>query len=214
MAMTPPMACTLSIVKECRLYYPTAICMICSSVIMSWYIFLEGTLKENMRYIPRSLDFVQDKIRNIGSALFYSEHDSVLKFPTAIINALKVDSAGQIWFYLNKPAQFIDQLDSQFPARLDFFRKDRDYFLSVRGKAFIVTDSEEINLLLSLDTDLDRQGMEKMILVKLKIHGVGYFERSKKRNESKGWWEALVEGIHDLIMPGAPRIHQQYFSLK
>ena len=128
--------------------------------------------------------------------------------------ALKVDEVGQIWFYLNKPAQFVHQFDAQFPARLDFFRKDRDYFLSVRGKAFIITDPDEISLLPSLDIEMDRQTMEKMILVKLKIQGVEYFERSKKGNERRSWWEALVEGIHHLVLPRIPRLHQHYFSLK
>src|SRR5262245_22734223 len=85
--------------------------------------FFYKLLKKNMHTHFTSLNFVRDKIRNIGSALFYSDQDSVLKFPTSIITALKVDEVGQVWFYMNRPSQYIHQFDTQFPARLDFFRK-------------------------------------------------------------------------------------------
>src|SRR5215831_15953448 len=160
-----------------------------------------------------SLNFVRDKIRNIGSALFYSDQDAVLKFPTSIITALKVDDVGQVWFYMNRPSQYIHQFDTQFPAKLDFFRKGRNYFLSIMGKAFIVTDPEEISLLLSLDTELDRKAMDKMILLKLKIQRVGYFERWKETRVSEHWWNTFLDSIYNFLFARGPKHQQQFFTL-
>jgi hypothetical protein len=167
-----------------------------------------------MRTHLTSLTFVREKIRNIGSALFYSDQDSVLKFPTSIITALKVDEVGQVWFYLNRPSQFIHQFDTQFPARLDFFRKGKNYFLSILGKAFIVTDPEEISLLLSLDTEMDKMAMEKMILLKLKIQRIGYFERWKEANSAPHWWNGIVNAIYHFLFPHGTRQQQRYFQLQ
>ena len=166
-----------------------------------------------MRTNATSLNFVRDKIRNIGSALFYSDQDSVLKFPTSIITALKVDDVGHVWFCMNRPSQYLHQFDAQFPARLDFFRKGRNYFLSIMGKAFIVTDPEEISLLLSLDTELDRMAMDKMILLKLKIQRVGYFERWKEPRRKQNGWNTFLNTIHDFIFSRGPKHQQQFLTL-
>jgi hypothetical protein len=74
------------------------------------------------------INFIQDKIRNIGSALFHSEQSSVLKYPTTIITARKVDEFGQIWFYMDKPTQNFTQFDDQFLPDLIFSGKGKTIF--------------------------------------------------------------------------------------
>ena len=140
-----------------------------------------------MNYRNTSFDFIQEKIKNIGSALFYSEQSSVLKYPTTIITARKVDEIGQIWFYMNKPAQNYQQFDDQFPARLDFFRKGKDYFLQILGRARVVTDPEELAVLPELDAQKDQEAMGKMLLVKLRIQTFGYYDRPSHDDSSRKW---------------------------
>ena len=37
----------------------------------------------------QQLTFLQDKIQQIGSAIFFNQSDSVLKLPTSLVNTIK-----------------------------------------------------------------------------------------------------------------------------
>src|SRR5687767_5834589 len=95
----------------------------------------------------QQLSFLQERIKEIGSAIFFNLSDSVLKLPTSIVNTLKVDEYGFVWFYIQKPKQDLREFDKEFPVRMDFFRKGANFFLQVVGKAWIVSDPEEMNIL-------------------------------------------------------------------
>lgn len=124
--------------------------------------------------------FLEEKISDLKTALFISQHNSVLKFPTSIVNALKVDEAGQVWFLMTRPAQYLQEFDKEFPVKLDFFRKGKDHFLKIAGKAFIVNDPEEINSLVSISDDVKRDAMRDYVLVKVRIMKAEYFETSRQ----------------------------------
>ena len=100
----------------------------------------------------QQLCFLKEKIQEIGSAIFFNLSQSVLKFPTSIVETLKVDDFGFVWFSIQKPKQDLREFDNEFPVRLDFFKKGKNYFLQVEGKAWIVNDPEEMNFLSALDT--------------------------------------------------------------
>jgi general stress protein 26 len=160
-----------------------------------------------------SIRFIQDKVNNIGSALFYSRQDSVLKFPTTIINVLTVDELGQIWFHLTRPTQYLHAFDSQFNAELDFYRKGKGYYLKIYGKAFVVNDPEEISGLIQWSDKINRAAMEKMILLKLKIQRVDYFAGVESDNKKSLWWNAARNWFINLLLPGAHRPSPQYILL-
>lgn len=124
----------------------------------------------------KHLHFLQDKIQDLRSALFFSMNNSVLKFPTSVVSALKVDEVGQVWFFIRKPSQHISEFDKQFPARLEFYKKGKQYFLKILGKACIVNDPEEMNGLVDLPDEVKQEGMDHLILVKVKIEKGDYFE--------------------------------------
>ena len=67
----------------------------------------------------QQLTFLQEKIREIGSAIFFNLSDSVLKLPTSIVNTLKVDEYGFVWFYIQKPKQDLREFDKEFPVLTD-----------------------------------------------------------------------------------------------
>ncbi len=118
------------------------------------------------------LDFLKEKIQDLGSAIFFNLSDSVLKFPTSLVNSMQVDDYGYVWFWVQKPRQSIREFENGFPVRLDFYRKGKHYFLQVTGKAWVVTDPEEM-FTLSADTDTTvvPKGSD-MVLVKVKIKQV------------------------------------------
>ncbi len=132
--------------------------------------------------IPNNLGFLQEKIQELRSALFYNTSNAVLKLPTCIIQALKVDDAGQVWFFVNRPEQYLHEFDREFPARLNFFRKGKWFYLQMTGKAFIVTDPEELNEVVNVADDVRKKAMSHLVLIKFKIIHAEFYDRSVQTN--------------------------------
>ena len=105
----------------------------------------------------QQLCFLKEKIQEIRSALFFNLSEAVLKLPTSIVETLKVDDFGFVWFYIQKPKQDLREFDKEFPVRMDYFRKGKNCFLQVEGKAWMVSDPEEINSL-----DVSEEEKKKM----------------------------------------------------
>lgn len=124
------------------------------------------------------LPFLQEKISDLRSALFFSLSNAVLKMPTTIVTALKVDEIGQVWFFVNRPMQNIQEFDREFPARLEFFKKGKPFYLKIMGKACIVNDPEEVNGLVNLSDDVKSKAMNQLVLVKVKIQSAEYMENT------------------------------------
>src|SRR5579872_4542548 len=120
------------------------------------------------------LQFLREKIQDLRSALFFSQNTSLLRMATTIVTILKVDDLGQMWFFVAKPRQVLQEFDREFPVKLEFFRKGKRFFLHVSGKAFIVADPEEINSLVY--EDIREQAAGHMVLIKVKMIAAEYFE--------------------------------------
>jgi general stress protein 26 len=147
----------------------------------------------------QQLCFLKEKIQEIGSAIFFNLSQSVLKFPTSIVETLKVDDFGFVWFSIQKPKQDLREFDNEFPVRLDFFKKGKNYFLQVEGKAWIVNDPEEMNFLSALDTLPADEGkkLNDMVLVKVKMIKAEYHETGGiERPANNTWWQNAVSNIY------------------
>lgn len=135
------------------------------------------------------LPFLQEKISDLRSALFFSLTNAVLKMPTTIVTALKVDEVGQVWFFVNRPLQNIQEFDREFPAQLDFFRKGKSFYLKIKGRACIVNDPEEVNGLVNISEDIKAKAMNQLVLVKVKIQSAEYVDNQPA--ETIGWLHFL-----------------------
>jgi general stress protein 26 len=140
-------------------------------------------------YSQTFLPFLQEKISDLRSALLFSLSDSVLKMSTTIVTALKVDDVGQIWFFVHRPVQNIQEFDKEFPARLEFFKKGKNFYLRILGKACIVNDPEEVNGLVSVSEEVKSKAMNHLVLVKVKIQSAEYMENTPA--ETMGWLHAI-----------------------
>jgi hypothetical protein len=141
----------------------------------------------------QQLNFLQERIREIGSAIFFNLSDSILKFPTSIVSTLQVDDYGFVWFFLQKPKQNISQFEMEFPVRLDFFRKGTSCYLQVQGKGWIVHDPEEMNQLENMPDEVKKLAMSDMVLVKVKIQKADYYETRSVGKQS--WWQQAVNTV-------------------
>src|SRR6185437_7380352 len=136
-------------------------------------IDFEKVMLKALLMLPQTdLRFLQEKIQDLKNALFFSLNSSVLRIPTTIVSVIKVDEVGQVWFFVPRPRQAIHEFDREFPVRMEFFRKGRGYFLHVSGKAFIVTDPEEINGL--VHDDIREQTGEHVMLIRVKMLKADY----------------------------------------
>jgi hypothetical protein len=160
------------------------------------------------------LNFLQEKIDSLQTALFFSLTDSVLKIPTAVINVITVDEAGQIWFCMPAPSQSIKEFDDEFYSRLQFFRKGNNFYLMIQGKAFIVNDPEEVNNIFFVDDEIKRDvNFGRIILIKVKIQCADYFER--KPDALKSEVKNIPAQLYNLFFKPHEEAHkpQRIFNL-
>ena len=113
--------------------------------------------------------------------MFFTESSSLVKLPTHVVSDIEIDAEGQIWFVIPKPMQAIEAFDKEMAAKLDFFKKGKDFFVKVRGTATIVTDNAEIvnNPDLS-DSMKERMTDRKMIAVRVAVQDTDLIDNSPK----------------------------------
>ena len=135
-------------------------------------------------YLP--LTFIEEKVMDLENALFFSLSDAVLKIPSCVIKVLQADELGQLWFVIPKPSQLIHAFDKTFPVKLDFFRKGRDYYLKIFGKAFLVNDPEEINHAECLHENIKQQArFDETVLIKVQMSHAEYIDTAPVRTSTK-----------------------------
>ena len=135
--------------------------------------------------------FMRDRIIEIGSALFANTGNATFKLPTSIISVLRVDEAGNIWFFLHNPDLYMEDGDKEFPARLDFYRKGKSFFLQISGKALVITDPREIR---KLAGDVPAASFARLMLVKVQVEHASYYEqRERTVNLLQTWWHAICK---------------------
>ena len=144
---------------------------------------------------------LRQKIQELKNALFFSENNAVLRMPTTIISVVKVDELGQLWFFVPRPTQALQEFDREFPVRLEFFRKGKGFFLHIKGKAYIVDDPEEVNSLLF--EELKEQLSSNMVLIKVKMGKADYFESAIGAHHS-GWWHELRTQLRSFLFNTRP----------
>lgn len=150
---------------------------------------------------PTDLNFLRRKIQELRSALFFSQNSSLLRIATTITSILKVDELGQIWFFVPRPSQALHEFDREFPVKLEFFRKGKKFFLHITGKAFIVTDPEDINCLVY--DEIRERVADHMVLIKVKMTKADYFETYTPADHV-GWWRDLWKQVHAWLFNTRP----------
>ncbi len=146
-------------------------------------------------YLP--ISFIEEKVRDLENALFFSMSDAVLKIPTCVIKVLGTDELGQLWFIVPRPSQLIQAFDKVFPVKLDFFRKGRDYYLKILGKAFLVNDPEEINTIECLNESTKEQARQnESILIRVQMSHIDYVEKTPAKANSKNLFRQVKSKIY------------------
>jgi hypothetical protein len=135
------------------------------------------------------MEMLKNKMQELQSALFFTESSSIVKLPTHVITDIELDNEGQIWFVIPKPAMHIEAYDKEIPAKLDFFKKGMDFFVKVRGVAFLQTDHAEINNNAAISAEMrEKVKSEEVIAVKVKIQDSEIVDNTPK--PAQNWLKA------------------------
>ncbi|HXB93601.1 MAG TPA: hypothetical protein VNU70_00540 [Puia sp.] len=128
---------------------------------------------------------LKSRIMELQSALFFTESKSIVKLPTHVISDVELDNEGQVWFVIPKPSMHIEAYDSEIPAKLDFFKKGKDFFVKIRGVAYLQADAGEANANSSLSAELRQRMMdEAVIAVKVKIEDADLVDNCPKPSQN------------------------------
>lgn len=144
--------------------------------------------------------FIAEKIEEINVAIFYCHSNSPLKINNTIIRTYKVDDCGNITFFINRPQQLISQFDREFPVELNYFKKGKDYFMNIFGKARIVHDPEELAYQIDLSAEEINNALTTQVLIKVQILKVDFYDNNfeKKNLVVKKVW-SLFSSLFDSV---------------
>lgn len=126
-----------------------------------------------IKYNEESLRFLKEKITSIRYAIFRADINSALQLPNNIIQALRVEDDGSVWFFTSCTGQHAATIDRTFYAHLDFYKKGTDCHIKISGTAQVIEDDEE--RLIEESVYSKRLG-NRIVLVKMKIANAEYFE--------------------------------------
>ena len=143
-----------------------------------------------------NLRLIRDRIYEMHSAIMYNLSDEVLRLPNNIVNVVKVDDEGQLWFVCDKPAYQPRQYSELFPVRLQFYRKGKLFHLEVSGPAAFANIFRYENEVLA-----DR------VLIKMKMKNITYTETPQKTTTDAWHWIHKFTGFlsSHLAIPRHPK---------
>jgi len=150
----------------------------------------------------RNLDFLKEKIKEIKIALFKTELNPELQLPNNIIQTLKVEDDGTIWFFTSSNGNHVQQIDKSFYAYLSYQKKGSNCHLQLSGKATLVKHDDEG--LFSI-CNYSKGTYGRLVLVKMKIMQAEFFEN--KFSEDVSWTGKLKHTFSHLFMPPAQRTY-------
>lgn len=133
----------------------------------------------------QEMDVLRSKITELQSALFYTESASPIKLPTHVISGVEVDSEGRIWFAVPRPTMHIDAYEKEVAAKLDFFKKGKDFFVKIKGVATLMTDAATINGYETLSAEMkEKMTDEKSIGIMVSIEDKEFVDNTPKPSQN------------------------------
>jgi hypothetical protein len=159
-------------------------------------------MQYDYQYQDENLSFIKEKISDIKIALFKSELNPDLQLPNNIIQTLKVEDDGTIWFFTSCNGNMVKSINDSFYAYLNYQKKGTGCRLQVSGKATIV-QSDDRGLFSMCNYSKGTYG--RLVLVKMKIMQAEFFENKATKNIS--WTEKIRNSFAHLFMAPAHRIY-------
>ena len=120
--------------------------------------------------------FLNQRIYEIGSALFYCMNATAARIPATIINVLKIDESGHLYTMIQRPEFTLTEDEMQFPALLKFYKKGKPFFMEIQGCATLLNDNGLLGDLMHWQESGDDRKKDNIIIVKFKMENIVYYE--------------------------------------
>jgi len=127
-----------------------------------------------------SIAFLSQKIKELENALFMSESNALVSLPTHIVNVSEVDEEGNVWFIIPKPTQVVESFSKEMPAKLDFFKKGKDFFLKISGVASIAWSAADLKCPKLAGQFSGSFEKDNVVAVKVTVQSTEYVEKAPK----------------------------------
>lgn len=150
----------------------------------------------------KNFDFLKEKIEDFKTALFKTELNPALQMPANIIQTLKVEEDGTVWFFTSCNVTDINNIGKPFYAYLSYQKKGSGCYLKLSGKAMIVKN-DDAGLFSICNYAKGNYG--KLVLVSMKIMQAEFFENKIPQNNS--WTEKLKYTFSHLFLQPAHRTY-------
>ncbi|HTR28697.1 MAG TPA: hypothetical protein VMH27_05475 [Puia sp.] len=135
------------------------------------------------------MEVLKSKITELQTALFYTESVSPIKLPTHVITDVEVDMEGNIWFAIPRPTMHIDAYEKEVIAKLDFFKKGKDFFVKAKGVAKLLTEAVTINGFETLSAEMKaKMTDDKSIGIVVKVEDMQFVDNTPKPTQN--WLQA------------------------
>jgi len=132
---------------------------------------------------------LRSKIMELQSALFFTESASIVKLPTHVISDVELDAEGQIWFVIPRPVQHLEAFEKEIPAKLDFFKKGKDFFIKISGTAFLIADTAEVKNNAGLSAGMrEKMSDEKLLAIRVVVQKTEWVDNTPK--PSQNWLQS------------------------
>lgn len=152
-------------------------------------------LKRNtMQKNGESFSFITDKIKEIKVGLFKSEINSELWLPNNIVQILRVDDSGQLWFFTSCSNRHAAHINRSFYAYLDFHKRGTNSRLLINGPASIVDEEGDKEELMP-QSNYSNSVASSLVLVKMKIMQAEYFDGHEQAAGS--WTERVKQTLNN-----------------
>jgi hypothetical protein len=130
----------------------------------------------------------------LRSALFFGQNSGSAKMPASIVTVLRVDDDGCLWFFVKRPHNWLFAGEREFPARLDFFKKQVGYFLQITGKALVLSEKDiDMHDWADIPTESGKNVLNELMLMKVKMLNVDYYENIVP--QSPHWFIEVAEKV-------------------
>jgi len=120
------------------------------------------------------LAFVQLKIAEIRTALFFCSNNTILPLPAYIISDIKTNENHLISFFISTDWNNNVFRQGLFPGKLEFYKKGYPFTLKIEGLAKLIHNKTDMQDLMTVP--LIEEVYNGMLLVSVKIQRVKYKE--------------------------------------
>jgi len=156
-----------------------------------------------MQQHNESFEIITERIREIKTALFKPEINSELMLPNNIIQVLKMDDSGNIWFFTSCNKRQAANINKTFYAYLDFYKKGADTRLMINGPAYIVDEKNDVQELIK-QSYYSTTVSPSLVLIKMKIMQAEYFEGYNSSTEAS-WTQRFMNTINHWFSDEGPK---------